>query len=142
MDHISNLSVLSKTSSWWITHCPHLPVHTTPNTILSLLQDNKNIVRCIDALECQESVNSTPVAIRSQCHAHGHTTSIPCHSESYSTCIHQVGFQGHSQIMDNIARGSKDSLTPDFNSFNFTSGFNYCYRYLAQSGFSSWRCQL
>ena len=75
-------------------------------------KSNQEIVRNIDALEHQQSVNSTPVASRFHTQVHRHSFSMTSHSVSDPNHTHQVGLQG----TQTIATGPQDPLSVSSNS--------------------------
>ena len=89
------------------------------NAILSLLQDmnksTQDVVRRIDALERQQSANSTTIAVRSQSRVHSHLALFPTHPVLDPTQGHQVEFQG-LQITGKVPRELSDPPTVDHSS--------------------------
>ena len=89
------------------------------DAILSLLQDmnksNQDIVRRIDALEHQQSANSSPIVMRSQSGVHSHLPSFPTNSVSDLTQGYQVGFKS-LQTTAKDTREPRDPITTEYNS--------------------------
>ena len=75
-------------------------------------KSNQEIVRRINELEHQQSVNSAPVASRCRTQVHSHPLSMTSHSVSDPNHTHQVGLQG----TQTIATGPQDPLSVGYNS--------------------------
>ena len=78
-------------------------------------KSNQDIVRLIDALERQQSANSTPIVMRSQSRVHSHLPSFSTNSVSDPTQGHQVGFQGR-QTTAKDTREPRDPTTSEYTS--------------------------
>ena len=117
--YIQPVSTVTATVNDTVTSTnPQIGISSSNDAILSLLQDmnrsNQDIVRRIDALERQQSTNSTPIALRSQSRVHGNLGSFPTRSMSDPTQGHQAGFQSlHTAIKD--VREPRDPITADHN---------------------------
>ena len=117
--YIQPVSTVTATVNDSITSTnPQTATSSSNDAILSLLQDmnrsNQDIVRRIDALERQQSTNSTPIALRSQSRVHSNLASFPTHSMPAPTQGPQAGFQSlHTAIKD--VREPRDRITADHN---------------------------
>ena len=85
---------------------PQTAPSSSNDAILSLLQEmnrsNQDIVRRIDALERQQSANSTPIVLRSQSRVHGNLALFPAYSVPDPT-------QGLQADLQNVHVTAKDT---------------------------------
>ena len=114
--YIQPVSTVTATANNTVTTTnPQAAPSSSNDAILSLLQDmnrsNQDIVRQMDALERQQSANSTPIVLRSQSRVHGNLAPFPIHSVSDPTQGHQAGLQNlHATVKD-----TRDPITAEYN---------------------------
>ena len=104
--YIQQVSTVTATVKDTVTTTnPQAAPSPSNDAILSLLQEmnrsNQDIVRRIDALERQQSANSTPIVLRSQSRVHCNLASFLTYSVPDST-------QGHQADLQNLHVTAKD----------------------------------